>query len=394
MSARCGGSRRRPRRPLRRSLQLPPDDGRPVNLGAPSRAARTSSALRARRASRCSSASSLATRSTRSDDLTTRDGSEGLTVFGADQAGAGGPPPTPARRRRPAPHASSSTPRRRRRCGRRTCRRRARRAARRLPVAERYAAERRRTRTASLAPLVRLARRTRAVRRGTGRREAVRQQPAAEDGGNGERRAIGLLLNAERTPTSPCRRSPPRAPPPPSSTRGRKHAQKPVVSLGQRAGEAPPPALTAFAEQRGRTGRTRSRRRPPRRRRRRRSTVDTLKAAFGEFDRNGDGVLSMLEVTCTQTAGCRRRCRCSASSPKPTTLRTLLQFAEFCALVAGLQRQSGVGAAGSGGASGAAGAAPSAAPSWASELLEAQRIFAMHDRDQSGYINTRSSSAR
>ena len=65
-----------------------------------------------------------------------------------------------------------------------------------------------------------------------------------------------------------------------------------------------------------------------------------------------------------------------------------LQFAEFCALVAELQRQSGVGSAGSGG-SGAAGAAPSAAPSQASELLEAQRIFAMHDRDQSGYINTR-----
>ena len=58
---------------------------------------------------------------------------------------------------------------------------------------------------------------------------------------------------------------------------GRKHAQKPVVSLGQRAGEAPPPALTAFAEQRARARRTRtlSRRRPPRRRRRRRSTTST-----------------------------------------------------------------------------------------------------------------------
>ena len=174
---------------------------------------------------------------------------------------------------------------------------------------------------------------------------------------------------------------------------GRKHAQKPVVSLGQRAGEAPPPALTAFAEQRAGASDAYTFAPspaappppPPQ------HHVDTLKAAFGEFDRNGDGVLSMLEVT----AALKRL----QLSPPMSLLRQFakadgnadgsLQFAEFCALVAELQRQSGVGAAGSGGASGAAGAAPSAAPSQASELLEAQRIFAMHDRDQSGYINTR-----
>ena len=140
---------------------------------------------------------------------------------------------------------------------------------------------------------------------------------------------------------------------------GRKHAQKPVVSLGQRAGEAPPPALTAFAEQRAGASDAYTFAPspaappppPPQ------HHVDTLKAAFGEFDRNGDGVLSMLEVT----AALKRL----QLSPPMSLLRQFakadgnadgsLQFAEFCALVAELQRQSGVGAAGSGGASSAAG---------------------------------------
>ena len=117
-----------------------------------------------------------------------------------------------------------------------------------------------------------------------------------------------------------------------------------------------------------------------------------MKAAFGEFDRNGDGVLSMLEVT----AALKRL----QLSPPMSLLRQFakadgdadgsLQFAEFCALVAELQRQSGVGAArvGRRGGRGVARRRRRRRRRRRS-CWKRSAIFAMHDRDQSGYINTR-----